>query len=502
MRIKILITLILFGFTVFAQTVHSVMQTESKYYLTYPILGLQSSENRFSLQKKNFTHPNLSKSVFGFFPWWEYKSGAYKNIQFDLLTHIAVFSFAADSLGGLVSPAGWPWIDIINSANDNGVKLIATVTNFETKSLHRILTDIGVQNQLFDNIRKILMPYGMSGVIIDFENISDADLQFAVNNFLTALRDYFVRINPNVNYEISFATPAVGFGKWNFSALLEKCDYLFIMGYDYYGSWSTTTGPASPVSGTHYNLTKSLTEDYSSVVAANPGKLILGIPYYGNYWKTNSQDAYAMVTAYDSTKQNNNWQKVVYYKNLFPAYNQKEKLRDSLSQTPWLRWRDTIWNQVWYDDSLSLDAKYDLAIQKKLKGVGIWALGYDNGRNELWNLIRNKFWNPTYVNTKESATPSEFILYQNYPNPFNPSTNISYKLQATSYTTLKVYDLLGKEVATLVDEYQNAGVHNYQFSVMNYQLASGVYFYRIVAVDLSQGTGQNFVQTKKMQLMK
>ncbi|MCL6097676.1 MAG: glycosyl hydrolase family 18 protein [Bacteroidetes bacterium] len=501
MRIKILITLILFSFSVSAQTSPSVMQMESRYYSTYPILDFQNSEQNLTLQKKKIPHSKLSKTVFGFLPWWEYQAGTYKNIRFDLLTHIAVFSFAADSLGTIANPVSWPWMDIINKANEDGIKLIVTITNFDTKSIHRILTDLGVQRTLFENIRKILMPYGISGVNIDFENIADADLQFAVINFLTALRDYLVKINPTVSYEISFATPAVGFGKWNYSALMEKCDYLFIMGYDFYGSWSTTTGPSSPLTGTNFNLTKLLLEDYSSV---DPGKLVLGVPYYGNYWKTNSQNPYDTVAVFDTTKKNNNWQKFIYYRNLFPTYDQKEKLVDGISQTPWLRWKDTTWNQIWYDDSLSLAAKFDLALQKNLKGIGIWALGYDDGRNELWNLIFNKFGNPSSVQQTAQTSPVDFVLYQNYPNPFNPSTVISYQLSAASYVQLKIYDALGREVTTLVNEYQQAGIHNSQFlasrdanrsgSINNSQLGSGVYFYTL--------TAGNHVQTRKMVLMK
>lgn len=488
-KAKIIFFILSVGFSISAQTIPSIMQTESRYYSSHPILKSESYNNSLILHKERTAKTKLSKTVFGFLPWWEYQSGDYASIQFNLLTHIAIFSFEADSLGTLNRPVGWPWIDVINKANSDGIKLIATITNFDSKSIHRILTDIGIQKELFNNIRSVLMSYGLSGLTIDFENIPDADLQFAVKNFLSALRSYLVQINPSVNYEISFATPAVGFGKWNFSSLLETCDYLFIMGYDYYGSWSSTTGPSSPLTGTYYNLTKSLTEDYGSI---DPSKLILGVPYYGNYWKTNSPNPYNSVSVYDSTKQNNNWQKAIYYKDIFSTYAQKEKLRDNISQTPWLRWQDTTWNQIWYDDSLSLAAKFDLTIQKNLKGIGIWALGYDNGRNELWELIRNKFANTTLVN--DQVKPTEFVLNQNYPNPFNPSTIISWRLVAGSWVTLKVYDLLGRELATLVNEYEQPGIYNSKFTIHNSQLESGVYFYR-----LSVGS---YSQTKKMVIMK
>jgi hypothetical protein len=93
--------------------------------------------------------------------------------------------------------------------------------------------------------------------------------------------------------------------------------------------------------------------------------------------------------------------------------------------------------------------------------------------------------------------PSMFALYQNYPNPFNPTTVIGYQLTAVSHVTLKVYDVLGREVATLVDGQQNAGVYNVNFNGSRF--ASGVYFYRINAVG---DDGQKFVSVKKLVLMK
>jgi hypothetical protein len=91
-------------------------------------------------------------------------------------------------------------------------------------------------------------------------------------------------------------------------------------------------------------------------------------------------------------------------------------------------------------------------------------------------------------------TPQEFRLAQNYPNPFNPSTVISYQLPMDGNVTLKVYDMLGNEIATLVNQFQRAGSYNYTFSIIHYTLSSGVYYYR-----LQSG---NFVQTKKFILMK
>jgi hypothetical protein len=82
-----------------------------------------------------------------------------------------------------------------------------------------------------------------------------------------------------------------------------------------------------------------------------------------------------------------------------------------------------------------------------------------------------------------AIVPEQFALLQNYPNPFNPKTVISYQLPAISKVVLKVYDILGNEVALLVNEVKTQGVYNVEFNAKN--LASGIYFYRLQVGDFS-----------------
>ena len=87
--------------------------------------------------------------------------------------------------------------------------------------------------------------------------------------------------------------------------------------------------------------------------------------------------------------------------------------------------------------------------------------------------------------------PKTFELTQNYPNPFNPSTRIQYQVSSNSHVSLKVFDIIGNEVATLADEYKSAGSYEVEFGAAN--LASGIYFYKLQA--------GSFVETKKMILL-
>ena len=96
------------------------------------------------------------------------------------------------------------------------------------------------------------------------------------------------------------------------------------------------------------------------------------------------------------------------------------------------------------------------------------------------------------ISDEGSGLPSGYFLAQNYPNPFNPSTNIQYRVSGNSQVILKVYDILGNEVRTLVNEYRSAGIYEVEFDAS--LLPSGIYFYSLKA--------GNFLETKKMILVK
>ena len=98
----------------------------------------------------------------------------------------------------------------------------------------------------------------------------------------------------------------------------------------------------------------------------------------------------------------------------------------------------------------------------------------------------------TYTGTISNEIPVEAFLSNNYPNPFNPTTKIEFAIPKNSYVTLKIYDNLGREVSTLINELKSAGKYSIDFNGNN--LASGVYYYKL--------TSDNFSDIKKMILVK
>jgi photosystem II stability/assembly factor-like uncharacterized protein len=130
-----------------------------------------------------------------------------------------------------------------------------------------------------------------------------------------------------------------------------------------------------------------------------------------------------------------------------------------------------------------------------------------------WGYSLFKTTTPTVTSAdNEKQMPSYFSLEQNYPNPFNPSTVIGYQLPVSSDITLKVYDILGNEIATLVDEYKPAGKYEVDFGIHSDEgrnlpacrqgLSSGIYFYQLKIGGPEINSGQGMIQTKKMILIK
>jgi hypothetical protein len=126
-------------------------------------------------------------------------------------------------------------------------------------------------------------------------------------------------------------------------------------------------------------------------------------------------------------------------------------------------------------------------------GLGVHVVWQDI-RNGNWEIYykRNPTGNVTGIENNNSELPIAFMLEQNYPNPFNPSTNFEFRIAQSGFVSLKIFDLLGRDVATLLSEKMEAGTYNKQFDAKD--LTSGVYFYQL-QVD-------NFVETKKFILMK
>lgn len=151
---------------------------------------------------------------------------------------------------------------------------------------------------------------------------------------------------------------------------------------------------------------------------------------------------------------------------------------------------DTLSNEYEYSEEVGVDTTYTLEniLESNLYFWFIEAVDTDGlvTRSEIgvFNIVS--------VNNENKNVPTEYSLMQNYPNPFNPSTTISYSIPNSDYVSLKIYDIIGNEITTLVNEQKESGNYQIQFNASN--LSSGLYFYKIQA--------GSFNQVRKMLLIK
>ena len=408
----------------------------------------------------------VTKKVFGYHPYWA-SSTAYLSYDYAALSTIGYFSYEVNTAtGGYTTAHDWSTTPMIAYAHSRGVKVVLVVTNFGTDANTAILSDTVKQNTMITSLIGLLTARGGDGVNMDLESVPAAQRANLVS-FMSRLANRVRAAIPGA--EISMATPAVDWSNttWDFAALSRICDYLFLMGYDYYWSGSSTAGPVSPLEGENYQTTRSVTTYLSAGVA--PEKLLLGLAWYGMDWPVVSAARKATATAKASSGT---------YAVLEAKARQYGKQFDAATKTPWFSYQSgSQWHQAWYDDSLSLAYKYEMVKAKNLGGTGMWALSYEGQRAELWQGIRASF---AVTSVAEPARlPQQYSLDQNYPNPFNPATTIGYHVAAAGHISIKIFDVLGKDVATLVDGVKAPGSYAASFIADN--LPSGVYFCRMAA---------------------
>ena len=158
-------------------------------------------------------------------------------------------------------------------------------------------------------------------------------------------------------------------------------------------------------------------------------------------------------------------------------------------------------NKLWLNDGSGNFTSLGIMFGSlRTLSIGCGDLDGDNDYEIVLGQLEGTGGNSIYFNEtmivgvyeKKGLEPHTYMLHNNYPNPFNPSTTLSYSIPELGMVELIVYDVLGKEIAKLVNKEQQAGSYEVQFDASN--LGSGIYFYRIQAGD--------FVEAKKMVLMK
>ncbi|MCX6311587.1 MAG: glycosyl hydrolase family 18 protein [Bacteroidetes bacterium] len=420
----------------------SVVQEQSQNYSTY---GQQNDQFWDSLRttegmpvvsvpkNRSVNTCTLNKRVFGWHPYWV--GTVYTNYQWNLLSDFCYFDYSVSPTTGNNTNASFAWSTsaAVTAAIANGVNTHICATLFSSHAT--FLASSAAQQTFISNIISLLQARGGNGVNIDFEGMGSSN-SAPFTAFMISLSNQLHAAIPGST--VSICLYAVDWSAvFDIASLNSYVDLFTVMGYDYYWSGSTTAGPEDPLynfqTSYNYTLTKSIT--YYLKQGMTPSKLILGLPYYGREWETVSSSIPSATTGnYTATKTfavvkanaNGYYSSPLWDPNSFSTYF---SFMAATSQ-----------RQQWCDNAYSMRKRFDVVNQRNIGGIGIWALGYDDGYSDYWNAISDKFTSCTVV-------PCSDTLYdmggpnRNYYDAENYTTTISPANASSVSLTFSQFDV-------------------------------------------------------------
>lgn len=376
------------------KSIHQIELEAHRYVITPPARAVRRAQ---SLSPS--VPPNRTRTIFGFYPYWAPENS---ELRFYDITHLAVFSVEAAGSGQLVNLHGWPNTPLIQAAHDANVRVVLVCTLFSASQLDALLSSPGAQQVLISNLKEQVLGGGADGINIDFEGVPGQKRA----NLVLFMKQLAIEMRAAVpGAHISLDTPAVDWSDaFDYAALADICDALMIMGYDYYWSGSTYAGPVAPLAGSSlwgsYSVQTTIANYLIEVGPERSGKLLLGVPYYGYDWPVASDTLHARALGTATAR--------IYGAAASQAALYGRRWED-LASVPWYSYFTTNLRQTWFEDRASLTLKYDLVFHYGLQGIGIWALTYDRGTSDLWELIEQRFAPVATPDPPEITAPSTFF---------------------------------------------------------------------------------------------
>ncbi len=419
-----------------------------------------------------------TRSVVGYYYFWDKTNFPYSKIEYDNLNCIA-HAFIVPNADGSISPeSGATWQqylypEMVNAAHQNNVKVVVSVGGWgNSAGFSPMSASAAARANFAGQMKNFCLQNDYDGVDIDWEYPASGDRA----NFVAMLRTLRDSLSSSGRtLTLSIAAPGYIASGYDYANLISSLDWVGVMTYDYYGSWTANSGFVSPLysdpSNNQGSVNSSMTQFIQSGAVPLP-KLFMGLAFYGYNFqssglyqpRTGSAPSVTYSAAVDS--ENSGW-----------TYHW-----DDVSKCPYLT-NSSNTHVIAFDDTVSIADKCNYLLSKNLGGLIIWRLGLDNlgSSQPLLETTWKSLNTPTGIVYHHAAQePVRGFGLQNYPNPFNPTTVVSYKLSALSHVTLKVYDMLGREVETLVNEVQKTGSYEVVFDAS--KLASGAYL-SVLSVD-------------------
>lgn len=345
------------------------------------------------------------KTVIGFLPFWTIKEAT---INYGLLDRIAYFGLGVEKDGnfiktfedgneepGLTGLKSEKLEIIIHEAKKQNVKVDLVLRLMNNDDIETLVNSPSKRKTLIKNTVAKIKERDLDGVNIDFEYVG-APENLTVKNFTTLVKEFKSELskNPEKDYVVSVDTYADSVKKvrlYDIDSLGKTADFIIVMAYDFNQPKSFSAGPVAPLFGEEiydYDVVTTVTDYLKN---ASSQKIVLGVPWYGYDWPvtdskpnsktlSGSQQHFAALSTFKRTKE------LIEKKGITPKW-------DEYGKSPWFSYFDQeekVWRQVYYDDERSLSLKYSLVNEASLKGIAVWALGYEGNNNSLWQVVKEK----------------------------------------------------------------------------------------------------------------
>ncbi len=348
------------------------------------------------------------KTIYGYLPYWSIDKK--KHLQYDKLTDIAYFGLHIDEKGDFIKyqngetvPGYYHWKNskdlenIIKDAKKNDVNFAPTIISHVDDVSDKFLDCRECWDNLANNIINELIEKDLKDVNLNFEyaELTPKEKAAQYTEFVAFLNHKLDNTIGDSTLVVStFADSTVKERVTHIESLGKAADLLFIMGYDFHRPTSDSAGPVAPIGGkgvhAEYDL-ETMIQDYLAYVP--PSKLILGVPYYGYNWVVERDEKYSKrISGRDDIGFS---QSQTYESIMETVLTVKPDVKwDDLAKSPYFTYvspETGSIREVYFEDIDSLKVKYQMVKEHNLAGVGIWALGYDGGYEELWNLLEQEF---------------------------------------------------------------------------------------------------------------
>ncbi|OGG15097.1 hypothetical protein A2773_04365 [Candidatus Gottesmanbacteria bacterium RIFCSPHIGHO2_01_FULL_39_10] len=349
--------------------------------------------------------------VFGFAPHWLMDERMNK-IDFTTLTTMAYFGIPVKIDGSLDKNDrgykvfhGKKATELFKKAHENGTRVVLTLTLMKNDPIKKFLDDEDAWANTAAQASWEVLKRGIDGVNIDFEYVGSpgTDYKNKFSKFVNYFTKNMHKIVPNSQVTVSVYASAVKDPKiYDIKRLGEDSDGIFMMAYDFATTTADKVMPTAPLGGhkegKYWYDIRTAVNDFLSFMPEE--KLILGLPWYGYNYQVSSPQVKASTSKGYYTYQKYGRRTIRVYvpvKGKAQPYYLAQDLADKsgwdeYGQVGWKAYNSASgWRMIFLDDEKSLSLKYDFAKEKKLKGIGMWALGFDNGDRKLWDVIQAKF---------------------------------------------------------------------------------------------------------------